>query len=599
MNEAFMDLLRVHAVGKFEEIAQEIELLESRLKEVPHWNPGVGLQASCRQALTDVKALRERMERRLVVSIIGPAGSGKSTLLNALAGDDSLSEVGRDRPTTRYPIVYCKERSDADPLLLSLGENNLKVVASPGAVTLDHVILVDTPDTDSTACSEHQPIVKEVVRQSDILLCVFNSENPKRRDHLMFLDHLVEVFPQEHVFAILNHCDRRLERDLKEEIVPDFQQHLARSWLNHAYSRVFCICARSHLQDPKWPAECQPLHGFDQFHDLREVIFGSLNKGSVVIDTRIAQAQRFLDFVKDIIRQKTQPCLPVLKKVKQEIDDLKREAQKAALEKISETGNQAASGADLRLQQRVAQLWCGPIGWLLAVYSRFLVFGAGALNILRIGRPLRQLWGLVSTVMSFKRASEALDDSISVNEDGPARAYRDVVETKWPDIAEKLIGVKFDHSLRELDVAANMSSELPRQVGIHWETALNQAVEDTAQSLSETWKQALFNAPGLLLMAYVCIHVVITFLVGKYLPADYFRHALAAILLVWATVFTGFQFWVRQESGQILMARAIANLLPASKELKNLDAGQTGVVREIQALSSLNRLIEDEVQGQE
>ena len=57
------------------------------------------------------------------------------------------------------------------------------------------------------------------------------------------------------------------------------------------------------------------------------------------------------------------------------------------------------------------------------------MFGAGALNILRIGRPLRQLWGLVSTVMSFKRASEALDDSISVNGDGPARAYRDVVET--------------------------------------------------------------------------------------------------------------------------------------------------------------------------
>ena len=73
-------------------------------------------------------------------------------------------------------------------------------------------------------------------------------------------------------------------------------------------SRLFsgiCICGVSHLQDPKWPAECQPLHGFDQFHDLREVIFGSLNKGSVVIDTRIAQAQRFLDFVKDIIRQKT------------------------------------------------------------------------------------------------------------------------------------------------------------------------------------------------------------------------------------------------------------------------------------------------------
>ena len=103
---------------------------------------------------------------------------------------------------------------------------------------------------------------------------------------------------------------------------------------------------------------------------------------------------------------------------------------------------------------------------------------------------------------------------------------------KWPDIAEKLIRVKFDHSLRELDVAANMSSELPRQVGIHWETALNQAVEDTAQSLSETWKQALFNAPGLLLMAYVCIHVVITFLVGKLpsrglLQARVGRHTLS------------------------------------------------------------------------
>ena len=52
-------------------------------------------------------------------------------------------------------------------------------------------LLVDTPDTDSVASPAHHQLLHQVVARSDVLICVFDAQNPKRRDHIDFMAPLV------------------------------------------------------------------------------------------------------------------------------------------------------------------------------------------------------------------------------------------------------------------------------------------------------------------------------------------------------------------------------------------------------------------------
>ncbi len=56
-------------------------------------------------------------------------------------------------------------------------------------------------------------------------------------------------------------------------------------------------------------------------------------------------------------------------------------------------GNALMPGINVRLYQQLAQRWLGPVGWLVAVWTRILVFGTGIASLLRFGNPVRQIVG--------------------------------------------------------------------------------------------------------------------------------------------------------------------------------------------------------------
>jgi energy-coupling factor transporter ATP-binding protein EcfA2 len=352
----FNEAGHIRAVGRIEEVRRRIQTLMSRLELAPRWQLSYVLKAQCSEALRLLDDLAHRSERKLTVALIGPSGAGKSTILNALARHDGLSATGHSRPTTRNVVVYCKNADDAQPLVEKLGVERVTTVSSPAAAELDQVILIDTPDTDSQMCPEHRAIIERVVGQIDVLLCVFNSENPKGADNIDFLVPIVDKFPGEFLYAVLSHCDRRPENELREDVLPDFQRHLSKAWIQKP-QQVFCVSGRRHLKAPGWDAGATPLHDYDEFDQLRELVFGSINRGSVVVDARIKRAERIWAVLARETADRTGNCLAALETASARTRDLSNRAIQAAARKLDTFQSQATLGVQLLLYRQLSQRW--------------------------------------------------------------------------------------------------------------------------------------------------------------------------------------------------------------------------------------------------
>ncbi len=292
--------LKIKALGKIEGYKNDIATLSSSINLAPKWRPGIGLKKQCDEVFREITELEEHFDRNLVVTIIGPCGSGKSTLLNALAGVDNLSEAGINRPTTRFPVILCKEKGGAKQLAEQMGEN-VEILSSRAASSLEHVLLVDTPDMDSNEQDSHIPIVNKAISLSDVLICVFNSENPKKKDYADFLRPYVQKFNGESLVCVMSKCDRQDEQELNKVIKPDFLKYIKKAW-DKPVDSVLCISARRHLNDPGWDPKAVPKHDFDEFEELHLMIFGSFNSAGYVVDRRLENAESLKDFVAEGIQ---------------------------------------------------------------------------------------------------------------------------------------------------------------------------------------------------------------------------------------------------------------------------------------------------------
>lgn len=139
------------------EILSELDALAN------YHGPWRALREESKALQTRVAELHERAEHLhdvLVVALVGGSGVGKSTLLNALAGDE-LARTSPYRPCTKQPAVYA-------PPGVSLPIEGWDWIF--GSV-LEHLVLIDTPDSD-TIIKEHRDRAVEVLRHCDlILLC--------------------------------------------------------------------------------------------------------------------------------------------------------------------------------------------------------------------------------------------------------------------------------------------------------------------------------------------------------------------------------------------------------------------------------------------
>ena len=564
------------AMGRIEGFKNDLHRLNSELGGAPLWLPGRRIEKQCVQASGMIEGIAERFDRKLVVTLVGPSGSGKSTLLNALAGVDDLSEIGHQRPTTDHLIIFSKNPNDGRQLIEALDSEIVETRSTPAADDLEHVLLIDTPDTDSRAFKKHIPLVERTIAGSDMLLCVFDAENPKRRDHLDFLAPFVRRFSGESLVCVLNKCDRLDEPELKKQILPDFLEHIRKGWEMPA-DRVFCISARRNLQNPEWDADAGPRHDFDEFEELKQLVMNTINRAGYVIDRRIENAQRLRDFVFEEAGSEVLANKAVLAD---------------AAGSMIDTEKKPLVGLTVLIYQKLAQRWLGPMGWMIAIWARLLIFGSGIMAVFRHGRPVRQVLSTLSALQRTKETRPALEEPQKDQQMTAAfRNYRLVVLENWPGIARSMVRGGFDGSIRKVADALGGTEGFEDRLAAIWTEALDAELERLSARLSGFRLQTLFNLPAVGFLGYCGWLTLQTFFNGRYLSGDFFMHAFWAIGLILFLSFFILQLCIRAaaSSGRITR-RAFENL---KGQLDHLNAlNQNPLKSQLETILNLAALAE-------
>ena len=547
--------------GRIEALVSELGLLKSNLEAVPLWRPAAALARQSDEAVRLIHAIAARFERSLVATLIGPSGSGKSTLVNALAGGAELSPTGRRRPTTGTLVVFGAGKEDAAELTRELGGDSVTLAAEAGVRLPQGLCLIDTPDTDSTAFRRHIPALEQAIAHSDLLLCVFDSENPKRRDHADFLAPFVARFDGESLVAVLNKCDRLEEAELKTNILPDFRDYLQKAWWG-AVDRVFCVCGRRHLRDPAWDPSAGPRHEFDQFEELRALVFGLVDQGRLVIDRRVDNARQLHAVVLGEAGRELAADRQTLEEARQALARIQAEAMASAAAALRDQDSRRGGGLGAAVYQRLCMRWVGPVGWVLAAWTRLMAVGSGLAAVLRLGH---RSGGLISGRRSGKGSALAGEGGLAA----ALRRYRLELVGRWPEAAELLVRGRFDPAVRSIDTPTASAGRFEEQLSSLWDRAIEREVDAMARRLGGAWLQILMNAPVLGILGYVGWVTVKTFFSADYLPGDYFLHAFWVIAIALLLSFFALQVLIRlTASPDRIMARALDRL---QKEVADLD----------------------------
>jgi energy-coupling factor transporter ATP-binding protein EcfA2 len=589
------------ALGRIEGCKQDLRQLSTELALAPLWRPGISLLRQCEEALRMIEDISARFDRKLVVTIVGPSGSGKSTLLNALAGVDDLSEVGHQRPTTAQLIVFAEDEEGLEQLRTGLNRTDIDIRSAPGAVLLKNVILIDTPDTDSRANHLHIPILRQTIALSDILICVFDAENPKRRDHVDFLAPLIRLFNGESLVVVLNKCDRQQEQELKDHIVPDFLNHLQGAW-EIPPAHTFCISARSNLSNPDWDDIAGPKHGFDQFDDLRQLVLDTFNRAGYVVDRRLQNVRALHGHVFNQVQAELERSKTDLETADQKIREAERVALLEAVAGMQTEDSHQILSVNVLLYQRLSQRWTGPVGWLIAVWARLMLFGSGVVALLRFGRPLRQIIGLFSALRHFKDTQAVSDEQQDGRRvDAALTHYRLAFMQRWPQIAETLVKGGFDGAVRNLDDALSHADQFSDRLSELWVTTLDREIDRCARIFSGFFLQLLFNLPGLAVLGYAGWITLRQFFSGAYLSTGFFLHAFLALAIVFMLSFFVFQTLVRLIAGsERITRRALASL---KNRVQGMDIPAVNPIRtqlqRVLALAVAAAVSEGPAQGQD
>lgn len=203
------------------ELLSQIDELVSRLTEwveqSSSWEPMNRARALLQRLLARVETLRFRLEAPLIVATFGGTGTGKSALVNAIVGAE-CTPSGRERPTTKRPVLILHPKTEQDALGLNLEEFDIKVIE---ADILRDIVIIDCPDPDS---DEEESPGSNIQRLHTLLphcdLLIYTSTQQKYRSSRV-IDELQQAATGCRLLFVQTHAG--LDSDIRE----DWQQNLS------------------------------------------------------------------------------------------------------------------------------------------------------------------------------------------------------------------------------------------------------------------------------------------------------------------------------------------------------------------------------------
>jgi hypothetical protein len=179
-----------------------LRLGEWSAADIP-WQPLGQCRAILKRVLDRVQTLRVRLESPLVVATFGGTGTGKSALVNALVGEE-CTPSGRERPTTRQPLVIAHSQTELELLGLPLAD--LRVVRRDAELLRD-VVLIDCPDPDTSetdTAGSNLARLRGLLPHCDVL--IYTSTQQKYRSARV-VDELAEAATGCRLVFVQTHAD--------------------------------------------------------------------------------------------------------------------------------------------------------------------------------------------------------------------------------------------------------------------------------------------------------------------------------------------------------------------------------------------------------
>jgi GTPase SAR1 family protein len=566
---------------------KRLDDLAAELKELTFWQPASGLLDIIGRKQKILDDARARFESKPVISVVGPSGSGKSTLVNALVNTGDLLTMGYRRPTTRTVAVVSRFASDARQLTAHIGADDIQI-KSCSKTMLPDAIIVDTPDTDSGECEHHRPLLDNAIQLTDILICVFDAANPKRSDNIRAIEDWVMTFPGDQIIMVLNRCDRIPEDELTSLVLPDFKKHIASAWARKA-DKVFCVSARSGLDDPEWPEGEQPLHRFNQLSELQNHL-QNVGSGAFFVDRRIERARHINRVMADLTAETAGKHAQDLMVIQKEIQQLEQDIVHEGLKAISKRTGEDGAGLAGLLCGAMAQRWWGPVGLFVGIWRRMVDFRA-PFSFVRSLNPANFVTGIIRSVRALgnpegleTHVKNLLSDTLTGAESPGTQL---AITENWPDIADKLVRAGFRPSVRNADKVVDLTPllQISRDT---WRKALDDAVETTADRLSHPLLQWILNAPVLIIVGVVVWKLISEFLGILIMPASFLFHSMFLLLLFWLLP-SWFLQWRTVKARARLTEKARQNALKTWQDNASANS-KTGIMTVVCELDRVVRL---------
>ena len=219
--------------------------------------------------------------------------------------------------------------------------------------------------------------------------------------------------------------------------------------------------------------------------------------------------------------------------------------------------------------------------------------------LFRFGNPIRQVWGILSSLRHFKDAQVNIEDAKQNERVGKAmQAYRITVLQRWPDIAEMMVRGGFRPGVRRLEEIIPRQQDLDTALVEMWQQALNATLDRKSRTFSNFALQVFFNLPILGLLGHIGWLTSKHYFMGDYLSADFFLHAFITAAIVLFLSFFLFQASLRLfSSPENIVRQSFRNIQQEIDPLLQLSENplfrQLALVMELKETAAVRNTIQD------